>query len=70
VDQRCDGGEEVPFLDLPTATSGTPARLALRLGVPLVRARVERLRGASFAITSIARSARSRACARLRRRGE
>jgi KDO2-lipid IV(A) lauroyltransferase len=51
VDQRYDSGEEIPFLGLPAATSITPARLALRLGVPLVPARIERLRSASFVIT-------------------
>jgi KDO2-lipid IV(A) lauroyltransferase len=51
VDQRYDSGEEIPFLGLPAATSVTPARLALRLGVPLVPVRMARLRGASFVIT-------------------
>jgi KDO2-lipid IV(A) lauroyltransferase len=50
MDQRYDRGIKVPFFGLPATTTLVPARLALRLGLPLVPARVQRLRGARFAV--------------------
>jgi KDO2-lipid IV(A) lauroyltransferase len=51
MDQRYDSGVAVPFFRIPAPTTLLPARLALRLGVPLIPARVERRRGANFVIT-------------------
>lgn len=52
MDQRYDGGgEKVPFFGVPANTTLVPARLALRLGVPLIPARIERRDGARFLIT-------------------
>lgn len=51
MDQRYDRGAEVPFFGVPAATTLVPARLALRLGVPLIPARIERRGGARFVIT-------------------
>lgn len=51
MDQRFDRGVEVPFFGIPAVTPMVPARLALRLGVPLIPARIERRDGARFVIT-------------------
>jgi KDO2-lipid IV(A) lauroyltransferase len=51
VDQRYDRGVAVPFFGRPAPTTLVPARLALRLGVPLIPARIERRGGARFVIT-------------------
>lgn len=50
MDQRYDRGIKVPFFGTPATTTLAPARLALRLGLPLIPARVQRLRGARFAV--------------------
>ena len=51
MDQRYDRGEKIPFFGIPASTTLVPARLALRLGVPLIPARIERRGGARFLIT-------------------
>jgi Kdo2-lipid IVA lauroyltransferase/acyltransferase len=51
MDQRYDRGVAVPFFGAPAPTALVPARLALRLGVPLIPARIERRGGARFVIT-------------------
>jgi Kdo2-lipid IVA lauroyltransferase/acyltransferase len=51
MDQRYDRGEKIPFFGVPATTTLVPARLALRLGVPLIPARIERRDGARFLIT-------------------
>ena len=51
MDQRYDRGVEVPFFGVPAVTTMVPARLALRLDVPLVPARIERRGNARFVIT-------------------
>jgi KDO2-lipid IV(A) lauroyltransferase len=51
MDQRYDSGVALPFFGTPAPTTVLPARLALRLGVPLIPARIERRRGANFVIT-------------------
>ena len=50
MDQRYDRGVKVPFFGKPATTTLVPARLAVRLGLPLLPTRVERLRGTRFAI--------------------
>ena len=51
MDQRYDRGEKLPFFGVPATTTLVPARLALRLDVPLIPARIERRGGARFLIT-------------------
>ena len=52
VDTRQDDGEWVPFFGVPALTSTAPARLALRYGIDLVPARIERIgTGARFRVT-------------------
>lgn len=51
MDQRYDRGEKIPFFGKPASTTLVPARLALRLGVPLIPARIERRGSAHFVIT-------------------
>lgn len=51
MDQRFDRGLKVPFFGVPATTTLVPARLALRFGVPLIPARIERRQGAHFLIT-------------------
>jgi Kdo2-lipid IVA lauroyltransferase/acyltransferase len=51
IDQRYDLGQEVPFFGVPANTTVVPARLALRLGLPLIPVRVERRGSAWFVIT-------------------
>lgn len=51
MDQRYDRGESIPFLGTPASTTVVPARLALRLGVPLIPARIERRGSARFVIS-------------------
>ncbi|MDX6750816.1 hypothetical protein SH611_13415 [Geminicoccaceae bacterium 1502E] len=51
VDHRVDEGEEVPFCGVPAPTTTVPARLAARLGLGVVPARVERLPGVRFRVT-------------------
>jgi KDO2-lipid IV(A) lauroyltransferase len=51
-DTRQDDGEWVPFFGVPALTSTVPARLALRYGIDLVPARIERIgTGAHFRVT-------------------
>lgn len=52
MDQRYDGGDRIPFFGVPATTTLVPARLALRLKVPLIPTRIERRQGASFVITA------------------
>ncbi len=49
-DQRFEGGELVPFFGRPAPTPVAPARLASRLGIPFVAARVIRHPGCRFTI--------------------
>jgi Kdo2-lipid IVA lauroyltransferase/acyltransferase len=51
MDQRYDLGQPVPFFGMPANTTVVPARLALRLGVPLIPTRTERRGSARFVIT-------------------
>lgn len=51
IDQRYDLGQEVPFFGVPANTTVVPARLASRLGLPLIPVRVERRGSARFVIT-------------------
>ena len=52
VDTRQDDGEWVPFFGVPALTTTVPARLALRFGIDLVPARIERIgTGANFRVT-------------------
>ena len=51
MDQRYDRGEKIPFFGEPASTTLVPARLALRLGVPLIPVRIERRGSAHFLIT-------------------
>ena len=51
MDQRNDRGVPVPFFGMPAETTPIPARVAVRLGVPLIPARIERRGGARFVIT-------------------
>ncbi len=51
MDQRDDDGELIPFFGTPAPTPTGPARLALRMGVPLVPVRIERLEGVRFRFT-------------------
>lgn len=51
MDQRYDRGEKIPFFGRPATTTLVPARLAVRLGLPLIPTRVQRLEGARFVIT-------------------
>ena len=52
TDQRHDQGELLPFFGVAAETATMPALLALRLNCDLVPARVERLRGCRFRITT------------------
>ncbi len=49
-DQRFEGGELVPFFGRPAPTPVAPARLAVRMGLPFVAARVVRIEGCRFEI--------------------
>lgn len=51
MDQRYDRGEKIPFFGVPATTTLGPARLALRLDLPLIPVRVQRLEGARFVVT-------------------
>lgn len=51
MDQRYDRGEKIPFFGVPATTTLVPARLACRLDLPLIPARVQRLEGARFVVT-------------------
>ena len=51
VDLRVESGEPLPFCGHDTATTLVPARLALKVGCPLVPVRVERLRPAHLRVT-------------------
>lgn len=50
LDVRVDSGVTLPFFDVDAPTTISPARLALRLGYPIVPARVKRLGPARFEI--------------------
>jgi KDO2-lipid IV(A) lauroyltransferase len=49
-DQRFEGGEPVPFFGRPAPTPVAPARIAVKMGLPFVAARVVRLEGCRFEI--------------------
>jgi KDO2-lipid IV(A) lauroyltransferase len=49
-DQRFEGGELVPFFGRPAPTPVAPARIAVKMGLPFVAARVVRLDGCRFEI--------------------
>lgn len=51
VDQRMSEGVEARFFGHPAMTPNAPAQLALRFGVPLFPARLERLPGPRFRLT-------------------
>jgi KDO2-lipid IV(A) lauroyltransferase len=51
VDLRVKSGDRVPFCGQDTTTTLVPARLALKLGCPLVPVRVERVRPAHLRVT-------------------
>ncbi len=51
VDQKLNAGLAVPFFGRDAMTATAPAEFALRLGVPILPARMERLRGAHFRFT-------------------
>lgn len=51
IDQKMNDGMPVPFFGRDAMTAPAAAQLALRLGIPLVPARTERLDGARFRIT-------------------
>ena len=50
IDTRSDEGELVPFFGIDAMTSLVPARLAVRMKVPMIPVRVERREGARFRI--------------------
>ena len=50
-DTRMDQGEAVPFFGHPVMSNTVPARLALRLGAPLVPVLAERLPGGRYRVT-------------------
>lgn len=51
IDQKMNDGIPVPFFGRDAMTAPAAAQLALRLGIPLVPTRTERLGGARFRIT-------------------
>jgi len=51
IDQKMNDGIPVPFFGRDAMTAPAAAQLALRLGIPLVPARTERLDGARFRVT-------------------
>jgi KDO2-lipid IV(A) lauroyltransferase len=51
IDQRVDGGERQPFFGVPTPTSTTPARLALRHNGPIVPSRTTLLPDGRYQIS-------------------
>ncbi len=51
IDQKLNDGMPVPFFGRDAMTAPAAAQLALRLGIPLVPARTERLNGARFRVT-------------------
>lgn len=51
VDQKLNDGIAVPFFGRMAMTTPAPARLALKFGVPLHTASIERLKGARFRMT-------------------
>ncbi|KAA0678780.1 lipid A biosynthesis lauroyl acyltransferase [Roseomonas genomospecies 6] len=51
IDQKLNDGMPIPFFGRDAMTAPAAAQLALRLGIPLVPARAERLDGARFRIT-------------------
>lgn len=51
VDQKLNDGIEAPFMGHGAMTAPTPARLALKFGVPLVPVSIEREPGPNFTIT-------------------
>lgn len=50
-DQKLNNGVAAPFFGIEAMTVPTPAQLALRLGCPVIPARLERLGGARFRLT-------------------
>ncbi|MEI8321126.1 MAG: lauroyl acyltransferase [Alphaproteobacteria bacterium] len=51
LDQRLSEGEKIPFFNRPALTVTGPAKLANKMGIPLVPVQVERLKGCHFRIT-------------------
>jgi len=51
VDQKYNEGIPVPFFGRDAMTAPSPAEFALRFRIPVVMARVERLKGARFRLT-------------------
>ncbi len=51
VDQKLNDGIEAPFMGRPAMTAPTPARLALKFGVPIIPVQVVRRKGARFSVT-------------------
>lgn len=51
IDQRYDGGEQVPFFGVESPTGTAAAAIAAKTGVDLVPVRVERLRDAHFKVS-------------------
>lgn len=52
MDQRVDGGEDLPFFGHDAMTATVPLRLAVRQGLKIVPVRVERLNGVRFRVTA------------------
>ncbi|MCX2982441.1 lauroyl acyltransferase [Halieaceae bacterium IMCC14734] len=50
MDRRIDGGHPIPFFGRPKPSTLLPAKLALKNGIDLIPARVERRQGAEFEI--------------------
>lgn len=50
MDQRVDNGEMIPFFGRPAATTTVPARLSLKLGIPIMLVETRRLPGAKFVL--------------------
>jgi Kdo2-lipid IVA lauroyltransferase/acyltransferase len=69
VDLMVKNGERVPFCGRDTTTTLVPARLALKVGCPLVPVRVERVRPAHLRVTVWIRYRRTMGSPRTSRRG-
>lgn len=51
IDQKLNTGEPIPFFGRDAMTTPAPVELAMRLKVPLVPARIERIGGAKMKVT-------------------
>jgi KDO2-lipid IV(A) lauroyltransferase len=51
IDQKDNTGVAVPFLGAPAMTSPSPAKLALKYGLPVIPVRAERISGHHFRVT-------------------